>query len=110
MHYDTFRAQLAIAHPDFGHALWDTSPGEQYPPVEVGDVGFIRQGKFHRLFNALYSETHPSNQRFGVPENHERLMPISNHLDHGTLRPNNFCSYGVTVTSAGGASDVFAAG
>jgi hypothetical protein len=107
-HYDTFRVQLSIAHPDFGHALWDTSPGEQYPPVEVGDVGFIRQGKFHRLLNALCSENHPSNQRFGVPEDHEQLPPVPNHLDHGTLRPNNFCSYGVTVTS--GASNIFAAG
>ncbi|KAF8263058.1 hypothetical protein EI94DRAFT_1704292 [Lactarius quietus] len=108
-HYDTFRLQLGIAHPDFGHALWDTSSGEQYPPVEVGDVGFIRQGKFHRLFNALYSENHPCNQRFGVPEDHERLPPVPNHIDSGTLHPNNFCSYGVTATSGGG-SDLHAAG
>ncbi|KAF8268448.1 hypothetical protein EI94DRAFT_1472612, partial [Lactarius quietus] len=64
-----------------GHALWDTSPGDQYPPVEVGDVGFIRQGKFHRLFNTLYSETDPSNTRFGVPEDHEQLQPVENHID-----------------------------
>ncbi|KAF8264577.1 hypothetical protein EI94DRAFT_1831716 [Lactarius quietus] len=98
-HYDTFRHQLAITHPDFGHALWDTNPGDQ-PPVETGDVGFIRQGKFHRLFNALYSEDHPSNARFGVPEDHEQLFPVSNHIDHAILPPNNFCSYGVTVTSS----------
>lgn len=106
-HCDTFRLQLAATHPDFGHALWDTSPGD-HPPVETGDVGFIRQGKFHRLFNALYSESHPSNIRFGVPEDHEQLLPVSNHIDHGILPPNNFCSCGVTVTSS--ESGVHAAG
>ena len=117
-HFDTFRVQLAIAHPDFGHALWETSPGDllgeqseeaprQYPPVEIGDVGFIRKGKFHRLFNARYSENHPCNERFGVPEGHERLPHGPSHMDHGTLRPNNFCSYGVTTTYG---SDIQAAG
>jgi len=99
-HYDTFRDQLAIAHPAFGHALWEPGPGE-YPPIQVGDVGFIRQGKFHRLFNALYSEIHPSNQRFGIPEDHEQFQPVLNHVDRGTLNPNTFYSYGVTVVSGG---------
>ena len=97
-HYDIFRAQLAVTHPAFGHVLWKPDPGEQYPAVEVGDVSFIHQGKFHCLFNALYPEIHPSNQRFGVPEDHELLMPVPNHIDRGPLYPNNFCLYGV-VTS-----------
>ncbi|KAI9467413.1 hypothetical protein BJY52DRAFT_1350099 [Lactarius psammicola] len=99
-HYDTFRIQLALAHPAFGHALWDPNPGEQYPPVGVGDVGFIRHGKFHRLFNALLPGNHPSHERFGVPEYHETLQPsVSSHIDRSILQPNNICSNGVTVTS-----------
>ena len=99
-HYDTFRAQLGITHPSFGHALWEPDPGEDFPPVEVGDVGFIRQGKFHRLFSALLPEDHPSHATFHVPENHEILqLSMSNHIDRGTLHPNNFCSYGVNVSS-----------
>ncbi|KAF8269283.1 hypothetical protein EI94DRAFT_1015440 [Lactarius quietus] len=106
-HYNTFRDQLAIAHPAFGYALWEPDPGEQYPPVEVGDVGFVRQGKFHRLFNALLPANHPSHRRFGVPEHYEPLQPsVPDHIDHGTLNPNNFCSYGVTVES--GESGLFA--
>ncbi|KAH9163724.1 hypothetical protein EDB89DRAFT_1859852 [Lactarius sanguifluus] len=105
-HYDTFREELAKAYPAFGHALWEPNPGE-YPPVEVGDVGFVRQGKFHRLFNALYSEDHPSNQRFGVPEDHEQLQPTPNHIDRGTLNPNTFYSYGVSVVSVGSAEVSF---
>ncbi|KAH9066642.1 hypothetical protein EDB87DRAFT_1539269, partial [Lactarius vividus] len=73
-HYNTFRDQLAISHPAFGYALWEPNPGEQYPPVEVGDVGFTRQGKFHRLFNALLPANHQSHQRFGVPELYEPLQ------------------------------------
>ncbi|KAH9072147.1 hypothetical protein EDB83DRAFT_2571938, partial [Lactarius deliciosus] len=91
-----------------GYALWEPDPGEQYPPVEVGDVGFIGQGKFHRLFNALLPANHQSHRRFGVPEHYEPLqLSVPDHIDHGTLNPNNFCSYGVTVESGG--SEVFAA-
>lgn len=98
-HYDTFRAQIAIAHPAFGHALWEPDPGQNRPPVEVGDVGYIRQGKFYRLFNALLPENHSSHATFGVPEGHEPLRPsTTDHIDHGTLYPNDFCSFGVRVT------------
>ncbi|KAH9162082.1 hypothetical protein EDB89DRAFT_670414 [Lactarius sanguifluus] len=107
-HYDTFRVQLAIAHPALGHALWEPEPGEYLPPVEVGDVGFIRRGKFHRLFNAMLPANHPSHDTFRVPEGHEPLRPsMLNHVDHGSLYPNNFCSYGVRVTPGG--SEIYTA-
>ena len=100
-HYNTFRDQLAIAHPALGYALWEPDPGE-HPPVEVADVGFVSQGKFQRLFNALLPANHQSHQRFGVPENYEPLqLSVLDHINHGTLYPNNFCSYGVTVESGG---------
>ncbi|KAH9070962.1 hypothetical protein EDB83DRAFT_2365561 [Lactarius deliciosus] len=57
-HYDTFRDQLAIAA--FGYVLWEPDPGEHNSPVEVGDINYIRQGRFHRIFNALLpANTHP---------------------------------------------------
>ena len=98
-HYDIFRDQLGSKYHAFGHALWDPNPGRLFPPVEVGDVGFIREGKFHRLFNALLPGDHPS-QIFGVPEHYEQLRPsIENHINTGMLAPSDICSYGVTVTS-----------
>ncbi|KAI9430012.1 hypothetical protein BJY52DRAFT_94949 [Lactarius psammicola] len=101
-HYDTFRDQLAIAHPAFGYALWEPDPGEQSSPVEVGDVGYIRQGKFYRIFNALLPANHPSHESLGVPEDHEQLRPrMQDHINRGTLSPNTFYSYGVTVVSGG---------
>ncbi|KAI0289465.1 hypothetical protein BC826DRAFT_610352 [Russula brevipes] len=100
-HYDIFREQLAVKYPAYGHALWEPNPGRLYSPVEVGDVGYVREGKFHRLFNALLPADHPSHRNFGVPEYHEPLTPNpSEHIDVGTLKPNHYCSHGVTVVDA----------
>src|SRR6267142_3301008 len=96
-HYDIFSAQLAIKYPACGHALWYPSPPTLYCPVEVGDVGFIRGGRFHRLFNALLSADHPSH-KLGVPEYHEPLIPsLSDHICDGMISPTNFCSAGIDV-------------
>ncbi len=97
-HYDIFREQLSVTYPAFGHALWEPSPGGQHGPVQVGDVGYIRQGKFHRLFNALLSADHPSHHGIPLPEYHKPLFPkVSDHIDRGTLNPDHYCSTGVTV-------------
>ena len=91
-HYDIFRERLAIKYPAFGHALWE--PDSR---VQVGDVGFIREGKFERLFNALLPADDPSHE-LGVPEYHEPLVPsLSDHIYRGSLSPNNYCSAGVSV-------------
>lgn len=100
-HYDIFREQLAVKYPAYGHALWEPSPGKLYSPVEVGDVGYIREGKFHRLFNALLPADHPSHRKFGVPEYHEPLTPNpSEHIEIGTLNSNHYCSQGIIVAGA----------
>ncbi|KAI9456874.1 hypothetical protein BJY52DRAFT_536657 [Lactarius psammicola] len=96
-HYDIFRHLLAMKFPAYGHALWEPNPGNLYPAVEVGDVGYIHQGKFRRLFNVLLPANHPSHCNFGVPEYHEQLtLNIENHIEIGKLSPHNFCSAGVT--------------
>ncbi|KAH8991260.1 hypothetical protein EDB92DRAFT_1778594, partial [Lactarius akahatsu] len=83
--------------PAYGHALWDPDPGNLYPAVEVGDVGYIREGKFHRLFNVLLPAEDESHALFGVPENYEQLeLNINRHINIGRLSPNNFCSAKVT--------------
>ncbi|KAH9040352.1 hypothetical protein EDB85DRAFT_130624 [Lactarius pseudohatsudake] len=96
-HYDIFRHHLAIKFPAYGIALWDPNPGNLYPAVKVGDVGYIREGKFHRLFNALLAADDGSHVDIGVPENYEQLKPnLTNHINIGRLSPNNFCSAKVT--------------
>jgi hypothetical protein len=79
-HYDIFRHHLWTAAPAYGHALWDPNPGNLYPAVEVGDVGYIREGTFHRLFNVLLPAKHPSHRR--VPEYHEQLK-LEDHIAIG---------------------------
>ena len=101
-HYDTYREELLKAYPGFGHALWEPDPGEQNTSIGVGDVGYIREGIFHRLFNALLPADHPSNETFGVPEHYEQLQPSRpNHINCGALAPNTFHSSGITVVSGG---------
>lgn len=101
VHHDIFREQLGIKYPTYGHALWEPSPGKLYSAVEVGDVGYIREGKFHRLFNALLPADHASHLKFGVPEYHEPLVPnLSDHIDTGTLGANHYCSPGITVVDS----------
>lgn len=53
-HYDIYRDRLTTTHPAFGHALWEPSPEARYGPVRIGDVSFVREGKFYRLFSVLY--------------------------------------------------------
>jgi len=48
-----FREELATRYPNLGHALWEPGPQGLYEAVAVGDVGYIRGGYFHRLFNAI---------------------------------------------------------
>ena len=95
--YDVFREQLSIKHSSHGHALWEPSPEEPNNSVKVGDVGFIRRGKFHCLFNALV----PAKDQRDVPEgpeHYEQLIPkYSRHISKGTLSSNHYCSHGVGV-------------
>jgi hypothetical protein len=92
--YDVFREQLSLKYSSYGHALWEPSPAEPTSPVKVGDVGFIRSGKFHCLFNALLSaEDQPD-----VPEHYEQLVPnFSRHISTGSLSFNHYCSDGIVV-------------
>jgi hypothetical protein len=96
--YDIFREKLAAKHPSCGHALWAPSPNPDRPrAVQVGDVGFVRQGKFHRLFNALLPADHPSHKQLGVPEYHERIPIRPDHIVPEFLDCNHYCSAGVIV-------------
>ena len=95
MNYDIFREELATKYPTYGHALWEPSPGEHYSAVEIGDVGFIREGSFHRLFNVLLPEDHPSHQD-GVPQHHEPpVIRTRSPVVTSTLWPNDFRSNGI---------------
>ena len=95
--YDIFYKQLAIKYPSYGHALWAPSPTNPDRPVQVGDVGFIRRGKFYRLFNSLLPADDPSHE-LGVPENYKPLVPkLIDHIHTDSLGSNHYCSAQVRV-------------
>ena len=93
-YHDIFREQLGTRYPTNGHALWDPSPQKPGMPVKVGDVGFIRKGRFHCLFNVLC----PKGEQFDAPSDYEQLrLGLSNHIARSSLNSGHYCSVGVSV-------------
>jgi len=106
----TFREELAVKYPKFGHALWEPDPGGLYHSVEVGDVGLIRSGRFDRLFNALLPRDHPSNLgSYDGPNYPQQLQPRTpNHINRSKDYQKEFRSKSVTKEVHG--PNVFASG
>jgi hypothetical protein len=94
-HYDIYREQLANLY--HGYALWEPDPGGQYDKVSIGDVGYIRRGHFHRLFNILLPSDHSSHESLGVPNGFETLETRSSHTVL-TLPKDDYYSLNVSAT------------
>jgi hypothetical protein len=70
MHYHIYREQLtSLFH---GHALWQPD-GPDPTGVSVGDVGYVREGRFFRMFNVLLEWNDPLNYSLCEPEPYTRL-------------------------------------
>ena len=99
-YYDTYRDQLASLY--HGHALWVPDPAGLYDHVRVGDVGYVRQGHFLRMFNALL----PADDRtqvYGVPEGFVSLHTGRfNNLRSLNLYQGDYCSSTVAVNREDG--------
>ena len=96
----TFREELAIQYPTLGRPLWEPDPAE-YGAVQVGDVGFIREGYFYRLFNALpprdRPSDHPPESDPDFPHYLQRLQPRTlNHIRTTRDHSKDFRSKNVT--------------
>jgi hypothetical protein len=97
-HYDIYREQLASLH--HGHALWEPNPpGDIYSRISIGDVGYIREGYFYRLFNILLPEDHPSHELHGVPSEFETLELNQFPNIVRTLPKGDYYSSGVRSTN-----------
>ncbi len=94
-YYDTYRDQLASLY--HGHALWVPDPAGLYDRVRVGDIGYVKQGHFDRMFNTLLPANDPT-QVYGVPEG---FVPLStgpfNNIRKLNLFQGDYCSNTVTV-------------
>ena len=61
----------ALSH---GLALWNPNPlKEIYDKVSIGDVGYLHEGSFIRMFNVMLPWSHDSNRTLGEPEPYQSL-------------------------------------
>ena len=67
---DVYWDQLStLSH---GIALWNPNPPKNvYNNVSIGDVGYLQEGTFIRMFNAILPWDDPSNGTFGNPDPYE---------------------------------------
>ncbi|OCH94657.1 hypothetical protein OBBRIDRAFT_823403 [Obba rivulosa] len=80
-----------------GYPLWHPSPTES-GEVQVGDVGYIRDDKFIRLFNATKDPYDPANSGLQMPQNFERLVLPDDAICRDTFAAGMRCSPTVTAT------------
>ena len=66
--------QDQMTNPSHGLALWNPNPPKEiYDKVSIGDVGYLHEGSFIRMFNVMLPWTHESNRTLGEPEPYESL-------------------------------------
>ena len=72
--FNIYREQLSSLH--HGLALWDPKPVDTQPGhVSIGDVGYLDNGAFMRMFNVTLPWDDPSNELLEKPEKYERIKP-----------------------------------
>ncbi|KAI0270906.1 hypothetical protein BGY98DRAFT_231093 [Russula aff. rugulosa BPL654] len=73
--FNLYREQLSSQY--YGLALWNPNPviGLFKDPdhVSIGDVGYLYNGAFMRIFNAKLPRDHPSNQSIELPVEYKPL-------------------------------------
>jgi hypothetical protein len=80
--YTVYQDQLSSR--SHGLALWNPNPRKEiYNNVSIGDVGYLHEGMFIRMFNVTLPWSHPSNGKLGKPEHYERLDsgPFTNTIE-----------------------------
>jgi len=70
--FNVYREQLSSLRQ--GVALWEPNPIEGvYDQVSIGDVGYVHEGFFYRMFNVTLPSDDPSNNRLGKPDDYTPL-------------------------------------
>jgi hypothetical protein len=97
-----YREQLTSLY--HGHALWEPSPIRTlYDQVTIGDVGYVNEGFFHRMFNVTLPWNHASNNRLGEPDHYKPLDwgPFAN-IREATLAKGDYYSRNVSTQDNSG--------
>jgi hypothetical protein len=102
--FTVYRDQLSALSN--GIALWNPAPQRGiYNKVTIGDVGYLHEGVFIRMFNVTLPWDHPSNGLLGAPEFYDPLNcgPFTNTIENH-FESVDHCSRFVTAeTNAGNA-------
>jgi hypothetical protein len=98
-HHYLYREQLTSLY--HGHALWEPDPQNLYQQVSIGDVGYMQEGSFRRMFNVLLEWDDPLNRTTVKPEPYPRLDvgPFPNirrsPFSKGDYHPGHVTSHGM---------------
>ena len=87
-----------------GLALWNPSPPKEiYDKVSIGDVGYLHEGSFIRMFNVTLPWNHESNRTLGEPKPYELLDcgPFANILKRQFDGADHRSRYVSAETNAG---------
>ena len=67
--FNVYQEQLSSKY--HGLALWNPNPAANLydsARVSIGDVGYLCEGEFIRMFNVMLPWNHPSNKKLGEPD------------------------------------------
>ena len=82
--FDIYREQLSSLY--HGLALWDPNPVKNLHKkpghISIGDVGYLDNGAFIRMFNVTLPWDDPSNKLLGKPEQYKHIKPGYNVRDY----------------------------
>ncbi|TFK83320.1 hypothetical protein K466DRAFT_498709 [Polyporus arcularius HHB13444] len=90
----------------YGHPLWYPEPCREFGEVRIGDVGYLRDGHFTFLFNAMHDADHTLNAVRGVPCGFEVFNPknpmrkhLPNAITQSHLHSKNIRSASISATA-----------
>jgi hypothetical protein len=92
--------QEQLSSTSHGLALWKPNPEGLYHQVSIGDVGYVDEGAFIRMFNVTLPCDDKSNKTFGDPFHYDLLPSDSfttrsetfgtlDHYSRGVSREDN---------------------
>jgi hypothetical protein len=93
--FSIYREQLSSHY--HGLALWDPKPVEhlfkQPGHVSIGDVGYLDNGAFMRMFNVTLPWDDPSNELLGKPGKYEPIKPTYfSNVRHNEVLEGEYCT------------------
>ena len=102
--FNIYREQLSSQY--HGIALWNPNPVDDLYDcghVSIGDVGYLCDGHFIRMFNITLPWNDPSNTKHGMPQEYESLGPTTfNNVRGGDLHQTVYYSPHVSKIEGAG--------